>query len=33
MPSLPTYMRAPGLASGNFALELAIDELAVALVS
>ncbi len=29
--SLPTYMRAPGLASGNFALELAIDELAVAL--
>src|SRR5262249_1629560 len=29
--SLPTYMRAPGLASGNFALESAIDELAVAL--
>ena len=28
---LPTYMRAPGLASGNFALESAIDELAVAL--
>ena len=28
--SLPTYMRAPGLASGNFALESAIDELAVA---
>lgn len=27
---LPTYMRAPGLASGNFALESAIDELAVA---
>src|ERR1700744_1422552 len=26
--SLPTYMRAPGLASGNFALESAIDELA-----
>lgn len=29
--SLPTYMRAPGLSSGNFALESAIDELAVAL--
>ena len=29
--SLPTYMRAPGLASGNFALESAIDELAMAL--
>jgi xanthine dehydrogenase YagR molybdenum-binding subunit len=29
--SLPTYMRAPGLASGNFALESAVDELAVAL--
>jgi xanthine dehydrogenase YagR molybdenum-binding subunit len=29
--SLPTYMRAPGLASGNFALESAIDELAAAL--
>ena len=29
--SLPTYMRAPGLASGNFALESAIDELAVEL--
>jgi xanthine dehydrogenase YagR molybdenum-binding subunit len=29
--SLPTYMRAPGLASGNFALESAMDELAVAL--
>lgn len=29
--SLPTYMRAPGLASGNFALESAIDELAVVL--
>ena len=29
--SLPTYMRAPGLASGNFALKSAIDELAVAL--
>ena len=29
--ALPTYMRAPGLASGNFALESAIDELAVAL--
>jgi xanthine dehydrogenase YagR molybdenum-binding subunit len=28
---LPTYMRAPGEASGNFALESAIDELAVAL--
>ncbi len=28
---LPTYMRAPGLASGNFALESALDELAVAL--
>ena len=28
---LPTYMRAPGLASGNFALESAMDELAVAL--
>jgi len=28
---LPTYMRAPGLASGNFALESAIDELAAAL--
>ena len=27
---LPTYMRAPGESSGNFALELAIDELAVA---
>jgi len=27
---LPTYMRAPGEASGNFALESAIDELAVA---
>ncbi len=27
---LPTYMRAPGLASGNFALESAIDELALA---
>jgi xanthine dehydrogenase YagR molybdenum-binding subunit len=29
--SLPTYMRAPGLASGNFALESTIDELAIAL--
>ncbi|MEJ0018522.1 MAG: xanthine dehydrogenase family protein molybdopterin-binding subunit [Acetobacteraceae bacterium] len=29
--SLPTFMRAPGLASGNFALESAIDELAAAL--
>ena len=29
--SLPTYMRAPGLSSGDFALESAIDELAVAL--
>jgi xanthine dehydrogenase YagR molybdenum-binding subunit len=29
--SLPTYMRAPGEASGNFALETAMDELAVAL--
>ena len=29
--SLPTYMRAPGLASGDFALESAVDELAVAL--
>jgi xanthine dehydrogenase YagR molybdenum-binding subunit len=29
--SLPTYMRAPGLASGSFALESAIDELAVTL--
>ena len=29
--SLPTYMRAPGEASGNFALESAMDELAVAL--
>ena len=28
---LPTYMRAPGKASGNFALESAMDELAVAL--
>jgi xanthine dehydrogenase YagR molybdenum-binding subunit len=28
---LPTYMRAPGEASGNFALESAMDELAVAL--
>jgi xanthine dehydrogenase YagR molybdenum-binding subunit len=28
---LPTYMRAPGEASGNFALESAIDELAAAL--
>ncbi|MGA3400874.1 MAG: xanthine dehydrogenase family protein molybdopterin-binding subunit [Acetobacteraceae bacterium] len=28
---LPTYMRAPGEASGNFALESALDELAVAL--
>jgi xanthine dehydrogenase YagR molybdenum-binding subunit len=28
---LPTFMRAPGEASGNFALESAIDELAVAL--
>ena len=28
---LPTYMRAPGEASGNFALESAIDEMAVAL--
>ncbi len=28
---LPTYMRAPGEASGNFALESAIDELAVSL--
>jgi len=28
---LPTYMRAPGLASGNFALESAMDELAAAL--
>jgi xanthine dehydrogenase YagR molybdenum-binding subunit len=28
---LPTYMRAPGESSGNFALESAIDELAVAL--
>ena len=28
---LPTYMRAPGEASGSFALESAIDELAVAL--
>ena len=28
--SLPTYMRAPGLASGDFALESAMDELAVA---
>jgi xanthine dehydrogenase YagR molybdenum-binding subunit len=28
--SLPTYMRAPGEASGNFALESAIDEVAVA---
>jgi xanthine dehydrogenase YagR molybdenum-binding subunit len=27
---LPTYMRAPGESSGNFALESAIDELAVA---
>ncbi|MDF2764323.1 MAG: putative Xanthine dehydrogenase [Rhodospirillales bacterium] len=27
----PTYMRAPGVASGNFALESALDELAVAL--
>ena len=29
--SLPTYMRAPGLASGNFALESAMDEMATAL--
>ncbi len=29
--SLPTYMRAPGEASGNFALESAMDELAAAL--
>ncbi len=29
--SLPTYMRAPGEASGDFALESAMDELAVAL--
>ena len=29
--SSPTYMRAPGEASGNFALESAMDELAVAL--
>ncbi len=29
--ALPTYMRAPGESSGNFALESAIDELAVAL--
>ncbi len=29
--SLPTYMRAPGEASGNFALESAMDELAIAL--
>ncbi len=28
---LPTYMRAPGEASGNFALESAMDELAIAL--
>jgi xanthine dehydrogenase YagR molybdenum-binding subunit len=28
---LPTYMRAPGEASGNYALESAMDELAVAL--
>jgi xanthine dehydrogenase YagR molybdenum-binding subunit len=28
---LPTYMRAPGEASGNFALESAMDELAMAL--
>jgi xanthine dehydrogenase YagR molybdenum-binding subunit len=28
---LPTYMRAPGEAAGNFALESAMDELAVAL--
>ena len=28
---LPTYMRAPGESSGNFALESAIDELAVSL--
>lgn len=30
--SPPTYMRAPGEASGNFGLETAMDELAVALV-
>jgi xanthine dehydrogenase YagR molybdenum-binding subunit len=29
--SLPTYMRAPGRSSGSFALESAIDEMAVAL--
>ncbi len=29
--SLPTYMRAPGEASGNFALESAMDEMAAAL--
>jgi xanthine dehydrogenase YagR molybdenum-binding subunit len=27
----PTFMRAPGEASGNFALESAMDEIAVAL--
>ncbi len=30
--SSPTYMRAPGESSGNFSLETAMDELAVALV-